>query len=284
MHPLLLPMTHQMIPFDCCSDTRDLYSQKRTGAVRQYGAGKVGTGGDDDDGGGGGDGGGRGSDSGGGAPLSTRRASPASHTDTGADAGALTQHPGQLGLLLRFCFQAARDPSSSQSNPYLAFNAAHHCPTPPPPPRLKAFDSDEGAIAVIKQVWAGLVAAPPVDAVLQEHVTDVARLHANGTDKASFYRQLLAQFENPLLTGQRRALWLDRETALSLKGTASLALYPENAATTIAGAGAGEAQLSPSSTSTSTSQVLEMSRGVRLSAPLATASMLQVTFNRVYEQ
>ena len=139
---------------------------------------------------------------------------------------------------------------------------------------------------MIKRVWGGLVSAPPTDFVVQGHISDMARLHANGTDRASFYRQLLAQFENPLLTGQRRALWLDREVALSLKGTASLALYPDReaspTATATAGADAGvsvgEGGGEPHLVSSSSSRhVLGVSRGIRLSAPLATDSMMQVT-------
>ena len=42
---------------------------------------------------------------------------------------------------------------------------------------------------------------------------------ANGTDSASFNRQLESQFLDPLGAGNNRAVWMDQEFALLLKGT-----------------------------------------------------------------
>lgn len=52
-------------------------------------------------------------------------------------------------------------------------------------------------------------------------------LRANGTDIESLYRQMLAQFTNPLATDGKRSLWLDPEYAIKLKGSIVLAHHPE---------------------------------------------------------
>jgi hypothetical protein len=43
-------------------------------------------------------------------------------------------------------------------------------------------------------------------------------LRANGTDSASFHRQLESQFLDPVAVGNNRAVWMDQEFALVLKG------------------------------------------------------------------
>lgn len=45
-----------------------------------------------------------------------------------------------------------------------------------------------------------------------------ALLRANGTDSASFHRQLESQFLDPVAVGNNRAVWMDQEFALVLKG------------------------------------------------------------------
>ena len=45
-----------------------------------------------------------------------------------------------------------------------------------------------------------------------------ALLRANGTDSASFHRQLESQFLDPVAVGSNRAVWMDQEFALVLKG------------------------------------------------------------------
>ena len=50
-------------------------------------------------------------------------------------------------------------------------------------------------------------------------------LRINGTDKVSFQRQLLAQFCSPLSRSDQRALWLDPEFALYLRGQAVIAQH-----------------------------------------------------------
>lgn len=45
-----------------------------------------------------------------------------------------------------------------------------------------------------------------------------ALLRANGTDSASFHRQLESQFLDPVAGGSNRAVWMDQEFALVLKG------------------------------------------------------------------
>ena len=50
-------------------------------------------------------------------------------------------------------------------------------------------------------------------------------LRINGTDKSSFQRQLLAQFCSPLSRSDQRALWLDPEFALYLRGQAVIAQH-----------------------------------------------------------
>lgn len=45
-----------------------------------------------------------------------------------------------------------------------------------------------------------------------------ALMRANGTDTASFHRQLESQFLDPVAVGSNRAVWMDQEFALVLKG------------------------------------------------------------------
>ena len=61
--------------------------------------------------------------------------------------------------------------------------------------------------------------------VVSEH-SHAFLLRANGTDISSFRRQLLAQFISPLMRGEQRALWLDPEFVLNIRGQFILATTP----------------------------------------------------------
>jgi hypothetical protein len=117
----------------------------------------------------------------------------------------------------------------------------------------------------LKRIWRDLIRAPPSSAELElimqgkragykvqhsdvaptadHHASDTTNstgaaaistsdmavnvLRANGTDHESLYRQVLSQFLSPLSSDGRRALWLDQEFALNLKGSVVLAHQPE---------------------------------------------------------
>ena len=94
-------------------------------------------------------------------------------------------------------------------------------------------------LALIKSVWREFLQLPPSEDVLRDllkHSGTVLKI--NGTDKESFYQQLLVQFLDPLqhIAGSssssssasmgKRALWLDEEFVLKLKGLALLSLHP----------------------------------------------------------
>jgi hypothetical protein len=49
-------------------------------------------------------------------------------------------------------------------------------------------------------------------------------LRANGTDSASFHRQLESQFLDPVAVGNNRAVWMDQEFALVLKGISCIGI------------------------------------------------------------
>lgn len=100
----------------------------------------------------------------------------------------------------------------------------------------------------VKAVWRSLLEFPPMSVQELQHCiyciapdphavtnasasdadTEQNALRANGTYFPSFKRQILAQFCQPLATGGGRALWLDPQLVLTLKGTTSLALRQQN--------------------------------------------------------
>lgn len=105
----------------------------------------------------------------------------------------------------------------------------------------------------IKAIWRSLLELPPSPVELEQLIspsavtsaeqntttatTDIpgvsiltsqpSRLRANGTHFPSLKRQILAQFCQPLTSGNGRAIWLEPQVVLSLKGVASLAILPE---------------------------------------------------------
>lgn len=79
----------------------------------------------------------------------------------------------------------------------------------------------------LQALWKDFIHMPsPVDLADLTAEQRLAALRANNTDKDALYRQLVSQFDDPLATGGRRALWLDQEFALNLKGLAVLAVHP----------------------------------------------------------
>jgi hypothetical protein len=80
-------------------------------------------------------------------------------------------------------------------------------------------------VAEIKQIWKRFFAAAPTSDQIYNTINEPTALRPNGTDQYSLYRQILSQFIDPTIT-QKRALWMDQEFALNLKGIGVLAQHP----------------------------------------------------------
>lgn len=99
--------------------------------------------------------------------------------------------------------------------------------------RINEETQKENISILLGHVWSEYIQKrPSFDAIQNKLIlSDIPRaaaLRANGTDHRSFQRQLLAQFTSPLTRSAQRALWLDPEFVLTLRGQLVLATPDAN--------------------------------------------------------
>lgn len=109
---------------------------------------------------------------------------------------------------------------------------------------------------LLRRLWKDQLEQKPSDLLINKYTasTRYDELRVNGTDRPSMQRQMTAQFVAPLIRGNQRALWLDGEFSIFLRGQAVLALQ-----------------------SSQELRRLDISRGLRLSCPSGSASLLKCT-------
>lgn len=137
-------------------------------------------------------------------------------------------------------------------------------------------DGISRALSALKGIWSEFSLVPPSSASVRQmiygHTTtvnsegnivvkpDPTLLRPNGTDKESFFRQILAQFVNPLSRSNQRALWVDQEMVMTIKGKAVLAHHP-----TASHANNNDKIVAP----------VPVGRGLKLTCPSGTSSILK---------
>jgi len=117
---------------------------------------------------------------------------------------------------------------------------------------------------LLRRLWKDQLEQMPSDFQINKYTASNVRLldetnallelRANGTDRTSLQRQMTAQLIAPLVRGNQRALWLDSEFAIYLRGQAVLALQNSQEL-----------------------RRLDISRGLRLACPSGSASLLKCT-------